>query len=328
MNINNKFNNINSVDSILSLDKERILKLDNYMKLKYMDELVIKYPLMNEILNKMEECKGLSQIYKEPECLILTGPTRSGKSTFAEIFLKRYPHIYNETGTEVPVLYCMLPRPATIGGMVTEFLKKLGDPLYNINSVANKKTNRLKELLLACSVKFIIVDEVQHIIDTNSKKLIFDSSDWFKDLMANTKIPIMFIGLEDSTRMLIENKQLGSRVLNRYNLKSFNYGDNAFKAILYFFDESIPLKNKSNLLENDLWKHIFFATDGRLGYVKILLKEATKIALENNSDLITTSMLAEAFHSKLHDVIGENPFLPGYDLEKAEKNLRKSNSSL
>lgn len=143
---------------------------------------------------------------------------------------------------------------------------------------------------------------------------------------SSTKIPIMFMGLKDSTRMLIENKQLGSRVLNRYELKSFNYGDDTFRAILYFFDESIPLKSKSNLLENDLWQYIFFATDGRLGYVKILLKEATKIALEHNSDLITTSMLAEAFHNKLYSIIGDNPFLPGYDLEKAKEKLKKSNS--
>lgn len=323
MSINNILNNINSEDSILSLDKERILKFDNDTKLKYVDELIIKYPLMMEILNKMEECKRLSPSYREPECLILTGPTRSGKSTIVKTFLKRYPRFDNEKGTEVPVLYCSLPRPATIGGIVTNFLDALGDPLYNINSVANKKTNRLKELLLACGVKFIIVDEVQHIIDTNSMKLIFDSSDWFKDLMAKTNIPIMFVGLEDSTKMLIQNQQLGARVLNRYELKPFNYEDDAFRAILYFFDESIPLKNKSNLLDNDLWQCIFFATDGHLGYVKILLKEATKIALEHNSDLITTSMLAEAFHNKLYSVIGDNPFLPGYDLEKVKKKLKK-----
>jgi len=326
MSINNILTNINIEENILSIDKAKLLKFNNDKKLEYMDKLIITYPLMMEILNKMEECKRVSQSYEEPECLFLTGPTRSGKTTIIKTFLKRYPYVYNKEGTEVPILYCRLPRPATIGGIVTAFLDALGDPLYNISSVSNKKTNRLKELLLACGVKFIIVDEVQHIIDSNSMKLIFDSSDWFKDVMEKTKIPMMFVGLEYSKRMLIDNEQLGARVLNRYELKPFNYGDDAFRAILYFFDEYIPLKDKSHLSENDIWQYIFFATDGRLGYVKVLLKEATKIALEHDSDLITTSMLAEAFHNKLYFIIGDNPFLPGYDLEKAKEKLKKNNN--
>jgi hypothetical protein len=65
------------------------------------------------------------------------------------------------------------------------------------------------------------------------------------------------------------------------------------------------------------------ATLGRLGYLKVLLKEALYIALEENYDMLTFPILAKAFENKLRSICNKNPFLPGYNLKYELSKLSK-----
>lgn len=314
---------VNNIDvklkehSVIEIQKDKILKLTKYEKLKYIDNLVIEYPKMTKILSAIEECKNSTFYSKQPECLSLTGPPRCGKTTIIETFIKKYPDNLTEEGTVKPILYCEVPCPATINGLVSTLLLALGDPFYNRKSTIIDKTFRLEKLLKKCRVQLIILDEVQHLIDSNRKKLIHDSSDWFKNLIAKTKIPVVFVGLEYSLQVFEENKQLGSRVLNRFSIKPFDFSDKTFKIILHFFDQALPLIDPSDLSKDNIWQQIYIATHGYLGYVKVLLKEATKIAIEENYNKLTLPILAKAYENKLKHIFDINPFLPGFNLNKA-----------
>lgn len=317
---NNTAKEINDV-SFKVQNKNNILRLSKNEKLKYLDDLTVSYPLMKDIIKVMEECKNSISYSSQPECLSLVGPPRVGKTKIIETFMKKYPDELTEEGTNKTILYCEVPCPATINGLVSSLLQALGDPFYNKSGRIIHKSFRLEGLLCKCNVKMIILDEVQHLIDSNRKKLIIDSSDWFKILIAKTKIPVVFVGLDYSVQIFTENKQLGSRVLNRFALNPFKYSDKSFRIILHYFDKSLPLKAESNLAQQDIWEYIYIATKGYLGYLKILLKESTKIALENNYSNINMSILAKAFDNKLTHIIEENPFLPGFNLKKALKKI-------
>lgn len=296
--------------------KNRLINLSRIEKLKYVDRLVVRYPLLKKIHNSMEECILSPQYSDLPECISIYGPPRSGKTTIIKKFMEKYPDKVGDEGQVKQIVYCEVPCPATISSLPTALLYALGDPFYNKSQNIATKTLRLEKLLIDCKVKMIILDEVQHLIDGNKKSLLYNSSDWFKNLITQTRIPVVFSGLEYSTLIFESNVQLGARVLNRYSIKPFKYNDNDFKGILFFLDKELPLKEASNLANTDTWKYIYEATEGYLGYLKILLKESVRIAIDNNYDYITMPILAEAFNNKLSSIINDNPFMPGYRLNQ------------
>ena len=107
-------------------------------------------------------------------------------------------------------------------------------------------TFRLYELLYTCKVQLIIIDETQQLVDRDSKKLIRESADWFKDLINITKIPVAFLGLPESSNIFIENEQLSGRVLLRETVEPFHYDDKGFRSFLHVFDGELPFENSSD----------------------------------------------------------------------------------
>lgn len=149
-------------------DKEKILSLSYHEKLRYMDELKIYYPKMNQILQLIEECHHSKETSERPLCMRIVGPSGSGKTTIVSIHQRKYPQIDTPTGTEKAVLYSRIPCPAYIGGLASKLLYDLGDPFYSKSAKITLHTQRLYNLLKACKVKIIFLDEVQHLVDRNS----------------------------------------------------------------------------------------------------------------------------------------------------------------
>lgn len=295
-------------------DKEKLLSFSFSEKLKYVDELKIYYPKMNQVLQLIEECHQSTEIYKKPQCMRISGPSGSGKTTVVSIHQKKYPNKDTDSGIEIPTLYSRIPCPAYIGGLPAKLLHDLGDPFYSKTTKITLHTQRLYSLLKACKVKIIFLDEVQHLVDRNSQKLLRDSSDWFKELIDETGIPVVFLGMPDSGKIFIENEQLSNRVRLVENIQPFNY-DNTFRTFLYIFDLSLPLNEPSGFANLDLSKRIFIATKGLIKHIRDLIIESTKIALQNNANRISMPMLAQAYTKILFSQMDINPFSPGYEVK-------------
>lgn len=294
-------------------DKEKIIVLTPNEKLKYMDELRIHYPKMNQILKKVEECHNSTTIAERPLCMRVSGPSGSGKTTIVSIYKKKYPEVNTSTGSEIPVLYSRIPCPAYIGGLASKLLHDLGDPFYAKSTRITLQTQRLYNLLKACKVKIIFLDEVQHLVDRNSHKLLRDSSDWFKELIDETKIPVVFLGMPDSNKIFIENEQLLNRVRLEENIEPFNY-DDTFRKFLYLFDLSLPLVELSGLADIEISKRIFLSTKGVMKNIRDLIIEGASIAISYSSNHITIPMFAKAHDKILYHITDCNPFSPGFEL--------------
>ena len=303
-------------------DKERILSFSNEEKLKYMDELRIYYPRMKQLLAQVEECHQSTQISERPLCMRISGPSGSGKTTLVSIHQKKYPDIETPTGLEKSVLYSRIPCPAYIGGLASKLLRDLGDPFYSKSAKITIHTQRLYSLLKACKVKIIFLDEVQHLVDRNSQKLLRDSSDWFKELIDETNIPIVFLGMPDSDKIFIENEQLSNRTRLVENTAPFDYND-TFRKFLYLLDLSLPLSELSGFADPEISKRIYISTKGLIKHVRDLTVESVAIAIQNQSVKVTMPMLAHAYNRILHNQLDINPFSPGVDSNKVNDILHR-----
>ncbi len=284
-------------------------------KMKLIDEERILYPKLTQLLQKVNECHQSTKYFSRPLCMRISGQSGSGKTTVYDLHLRKHPIRETEYGTEKPVLYSRIPCPARIGSLASQLLYDLGDPLWqNREKNINTQKLRLYNLLKACKVEIIFLDEVQHLVDRNSEILIRDSSDWFKELIDSTRIPIVFLGMPDSNKIFIENEQLANRVRMVESTSPFHY-DDIFKKVLFLFDASLPLKDFSDLSDPELSYRIYIATRGFIKHISDLINESAIIAIDNRTSRITMPMLAQAYDKILFNGLDKNPFSPGFKLK-------------
>lgn len=297
------------------IDKEKLASMSYSKKIEHLKTLRIYHNSMKKIFEDIDECKNSADYIQAPTCMCLVGPSGSGKTTFYEMYSNKYPTVKCQNGVEKPVLYCEIPCPARIGSLAPKLLEALGDPFYGNRINITLQTQRLYYLLKECKVKVIFLDEIQHLVDRNSNILIRDSSDWFKKLINETKISLIFMGMPESQKIFIENDQLLSRV-RLYNLiKPFQH-DDIFRTLLYMFDVNLPLKSISGLANNDMSKRILIATKGLIRNISILIRESTILAIQSNANKVDITMLAYVYDKYFPMYFDKNPFLTEYDIDK------------
>jgi uncharacterized protein (UPF0216 family) len=303
-----KYNPQQKVSNFSQPDKSMILSLSPSEKNKYADSIIISYPKLQEMLSLVADCHNSTKTQVRPTCMRVSGESGTGKSILYKIYSKKYPVANDINGTNIPVLYSRIPCPAYIGGLPPQLLYALGDPFYNKTKTNILQTKRLYNLLRECKVEIIFLDEVQHLVDRNSHKLLRDSSDWFKELIDETGIPIIFLGISDSNKIFIENEQLNKRVRYVQTTMEFD-NDDTFRKFLYLYDLALPLEESSSLADSDMCCRLFNSTKGNIKNIHDLLVEGVKIAIDNNATRITMPMFAKAHNKILYNQSTKNPFI-------------------
>lgn len=281
--------------------------------------ICIRHPRMREILERIEECRLLSKGAPEPDCLLIIGPTGVGKTTLTKMYAQQHPRIATVDGTRVPVLYARIPVPATNKNMATELLEKLGDPACEKGSL-DSKTRRLTKLVKDAGVEMVILDEFQHFIDREREKVLFAVSDWLKNFISDTGIPVILTGLPQCRRVLKANEQLQRRFSAQEHLEPFTWqgsGKTDFRKFLSKVDEAIPFSQRSGLDEGELARRIYAASLGNIADVMKIIRGAAVIAVQSKSPNISKDMLAAAYKKFIvpSDEEDPNPFLDGWDGE-------------
>jgi Bacterial TniB protein len=275
--------------------RERLLIVNNV----YAD-----YPLFDEIMEDIERCHDSPNLKKnnDPDCLFMTGCTGAGKTTIYDTYVQDYPIREEEDGTVVPVVYAVIPPPATIKGLVEVLLEQLGDPLPKKGTTINK-TSRLYKCLKDCKVELIFLDEFHHFIDSDSRKVLKNVCDWLKTLIINTKIPVVLFGMPESEKiMTVDNFQLSRRFNYRHSLIPFpndESGLELFRKFLSDIESQLPLANKSNLAEKSMSERIYYATDGTIAHVMTLIRMGATHAIEHDIEQINLNVLGIIFDKHL-----------------------------
>jgi len=185
-------------------------KMSFYERVALAEQIYISYPRLNKLIQRLSHCHQYSKYSCEPECLFIKGPTGCGKTTLYKQYEVQFPRQETLQGTEVTVLSASIPVPATVKGLATTLLFNLGDPIAEKGTILSQ-TLRLEKLIKHCKVELIILDEFQHIIDRDSHKILQTISDWLKNLLNSTNVPMVLIGMPGSDIILDANAQLKRR---------------------------------------------------------------------------------------------------------------------
>ncbi|MDT7541677.1 MAG: hypothetical protein QOE33_1581 [Acidobacteriota bacterium] len=279
------------------------------------EQLYVVNPRIQAILGKFAYCHRHAKIAGEPEGLLLEGPAGMGKTTLCKHYMRDIPGRVVEDRTITPILMAKVEVPASPKSLVTSLLTALGDPLSDKGTTVSQ-TLRLKLLMDACGVELVFLDEFQHFIDRDSKKILQTISDWLKNLMDSTRRPIILVGMPYSHSILDArgNEQLQRRFSIRVNLEPYNWEDDGdrdnFRRFLRAVDEKLPLNEWSNLSDTILAFRLFLASDGVVSKVMRLIRRAAVIALDTARERLDIDMLSLAYEECLAANAPEkqNPF--------------------
>jgi hypothetical protein len=279
-------------------------KMTKMERCELAESIFIEHPRLKELIAQIQHAQFYSQIAAEPECVFIGGLPGAGKTTLTEHYERLFPRVIHEDRVEVPVLCGRVPSKATDNNLATALLLKLGDPAADKGTAFNR-TMRLYGLIRACGVRLIILDEFQHFVDKDSWRVLKNVSDWLKNLIDETGVPIVLIGMPYAVEILDApgNEQLQRRFAMRSSIEPFGWDTDEerrlFRVFLRNVDDKLPLNERSYLSDPLTAFRFYCATNGRVGKVMKVVRKATEIALDEGLECLTLDALAAAYDERL-----------------------------
>lgn len=307
----------------MSKASERFARMSNLARQVMVEQIFVEHPRLTKLLDKIRHCHEYSKISAEPECMFIGGYAGTGKTTLYQYYEAQFPRSVTESGIRVSVLSSVTPQRATEKSLVGEILESIGDPSAK-KGTADNQTSRLRKFIKECGVELIILDEFQHFVDGDSKKILKNVSDWLKNLIDAAKKPIVLVGQPYADRILDAsgNEQLQRRFLIREILTPFGWEDEKgetakkgarrkeFRAFLEAIDRKLPFDEKSNLSEPTMAYRFYCGTNGRVSKVMTIVRRSAELAINYSLTKLDLEVLSEAYEDRLRTIQPNrhNPF--------------------
>lgn len=257
--------------------------------------------------------------------LLVLGESGTGKSSLCHWIRQKYPRFTLPDRDVLPVLNAPIPPAATISSMAEAILGPLGDPSPTSGTVS-AKTARIFTLCRGCRVEMILFDEAQHLRDRGQSTTHYMVGDWLKTLIDQVAVPTVFLGLPRLEELLQVNEQLRRRFSRRIRLA---LGQSETETIqsecLQLFISlgaclPVPL-SCGNYGWDEFGLRLYYASDGRVAYIKKLLTSALRGTVETEAREIGPAVLERAFTEEIWwEGLGKlNPFNPNFEFRRLDR---------
>jgi len=282
----------------------------------------VAYPRWQRIVEEIGRCQEWGPGAAEPPCLLVVGPTGAGKSTLVASYARDYPAVLTETGTTYPVVTATIPSPATIKALAMVLLAAVGDPRATSGTVGSM-TYRLTRYLRDCQVELLILDEVQHFRDRDSRRVLENASNWLKTLIKETGVACVLVGLQGEAEEVVGlNPQLARLFGAPHVLLPFAWDERRpetvreFVSFLALVERALPLAEPPALAEVGMARRLHTASGGVMAYLMELVRGATYLALMEGRATLDGEVLGRAFAQRLASVRRgtANPFRDAGDV--------------
>ena len=257
-------------------------------------------------------------------CVLLSGPSQSGKSTILKPYVQRWNTPERLDAGEIPVLFVDLKPAITTKGLCQGILEAIARHGYTTGSLISSESvllSRVDKLLAAARVKLLVLDEFHHIQNIESRKTAWLVAETIKLFLIEGKCPIVMSGIETARTPFLENRQLSQRAeptLELHRLSASSREDRALfaefvKGFVAQAERVVGLKNIARLLDAETAACIHEISQGVLGAALNLVKAAVQGAVEAGRDHLTRDdlVLAGDRYFVAMGLCATNPFRSG-----------------
>lgn len=237
-----------------------------------------------------------------PTCLLITGETRTGKSSVVTELLDMYAASPTNDGDSQTVVYAVAPPKATLKSLLEALLKGLGDPFWS-RGTESSMTHRLYTQLEKVNCKMIVLDEFQHLCDKGQDKKLKILSDWLKVLVESRQWGLVAVGLPESASIVHTHPQLRARFRPQLKMPLFDWQDKTsraqFRGMLKGFRNGLKPFEFPLLESDEVGFRIYLATAGRVGLIAALLDRAVTDAIYEGRTKIPMAELQRAYETAI-----------------------------
>ena len=248
----------------------------------------IGYSRANEVLDVMQGLMNKVKQHRMPN-LLLIGDSNNGKTTIIQDFAKRFGQSYADEDLIVPVCLIQAPPSANEKDLYISLIDYFALP-YKSSDSAGVLRAQVVHILRETHVKILIIDEAHSMLTGTARqqRLIMNS---IKFLCNELEIPIVLSGTKDSVRILHTDPQHASR----FDVAELPIWENnkEFRRLVGSFERILPLRNPSNLTQQENLNLIHSISDGCIGNVKRLLNECAIEAIKSGDEQITKKMIED-----------------------------------
>jgi len=246
------------------------------------------YTKATQIIEKLSELLKSPKKHRMPN-LLIHGETNNGKTSIVDRFCEINPAIDNEDGNTItiPALYVPTPPTPDESRFYNAIFEALG-AVYPSNEKAENKQIRALKLLKNLNVKMLILDEIQHIVaGPISKQRIYLNV--IKHFGNELRIPIIAVGIRDAFNAIYSDSQLANR-FESVKIPRWVY-NNEYLRLLDSFEKVIPIKNRSDLIDDKISEKILVMSEGTIGEINEILIEAAVLAIKTKVEKINVKIL-------------------------------------
>ena len=284
-----------------------------------LDDLFIPHPRAGFIQARAERLyrEAKRRPGKPGEAIMFVGPSGIGKSEALQMFcytineaefkkngLKPGDRITTQDGLSksnyIPVLYVSVPEAASLKDFYTEILVCLGEE--NPRGTVSSMRPRLLKAIKNTGVALIIIDELQHLVDTENDRVKRNVANAIKRLLDVLKLPMVLAGMDESKRIFGPSLETKRRTNWCFYIQPYDRKNEkdwaAFNQFLSQYDVALVergcFKKSSSLSDPIRAARIHYAARGGVGHVSRLIKAAGTLAIEDGASCITDRHFAKA----------------------------------
>jgi hypothetical protein len=260
-------------------------------------------------------------------------PTGLGKSTVLDKFVEK--NLSNITAdviasvdyefTPMPIIKFEMPEEPSIKSVCEAILTEANHP--DLTGTATVLTGRVDKLIEHQIVRYLIIDECQHLLREHAGKRTTAALNFIKNRMNKHKIVVIVAGVPTAEKALSEYAELSERLgYKKCYITEFSIDSDAgvanFGSFLTGFDDLFTEieMNICTLYSEDMFDRLFLACAGSPRKFKYLLFKVLELALECENK-IKKDLFTKAYRDQQYnDEIGNfNPF--SATAEKVTKKL-------
>jgi len=299
----------------LSDEAKEYLEKTDAERLEYISrETWVDYPIAENILNRMGQLIKYEKNKSRITSILLVGSSNNGKTSLLERFGELHPpYDYNveggrpdwvkddffddHSGIGRPVLYIVAPPEPNESRLYTNILNMINAP-YRERDPLSRKQYLVEYYLKIFNVEMLIIDEIHGILSgsTARQKQVMNA---IKNLSNMLQIPIVLSGTKDALRTISTDMQISSRFRPEY-LPKWKMGPE-YVNLLATIVSMMPLHKTSTILNPESASIILEMSEGYIGEIFGLMKEAASYAIRSGSEKITLKEIQECDYLTLKE---------------------------
>lgn len=292
-----------------------------------LDAIVVDYPRAREAFRVFDFLieHGEHQGREPKRCVLLVGPSQSGKSTILKQYVSGWNNDEALAAGQIPVLLVDLKPAITTKGLAQNILDAIARHGFTTGSLSGSENvllSRVDKLLTLAGVKLLILDEFHHIQNIESRKTAWLVAETIKLFLIEGRCPVVLSGIDAAKAPFLENRQLSQRAEPPLELKRLEVTSQADRQLFAEFlkryvlqaEQVSGLTNVCRLLDADTAACIHEVSQGVLGAACNLIKAAICNAINDERSHLAREDLMVAADRYFIGVglYHRNPFRDGY----------------